>query len=117
MSQQWSAGNEREVPVENLDFSQFHALDHWPWTRWCREQPYGGGWHHVKSTWQWRRRDQWFGWWFKITQCTFGKHEEMFWRSPKGAWVGCRYCNWSRPPSEKELEDHPPIRFRKPGDI
>jgi len=101
--------------VKHLDFSQFHALDHWPFTAYCRDQ-YGGGRHHLHLAWEYRRRDQLLGWWFMLTGCWLrGKHREQVWRSGDKAGVRCSYCSWTRTPSEAELERFPRHVFN-PGD-
>jgi hypothetical protein len=52
-----------------LDFSQFHALDHFPGTRYCRTLP--GGWrNHIVLDWNFRRKADLMRW----TSCKVGQH-------------------------------------------
>lgn len=91
-------------PVDKIrwDFSQFHPLDHWPLTRRCRAH-YGGARRHLYLAWIMGRRDQWFGWWFRLAGCRLkGKHAEVLWHSGKRCGVGCLYCDWTRLPTELE---------------
>lgn len=48
---------DREPNIKKLDFSQFHPLDHMPFTSECRGY-YGGGKGHFLLLWEyrWRRR-------------------------------------------------------------
>ena len=71
-----------------LDFSQFHPLDHWPGTRDCRSL-YGGTRNHLKMTWDYRRKPELMAYTF----CLVGWHRwRGVWRRregeqlSKGAW-------------------------------
>lgn len=89
--------------IRKLDFSQFHALDHWPWQ--CRRRSqewaatssdgkgmYGGAWVHLKYAWQYRRRDEVVGW-LRKPLCRRGRHAWIEWRDRLGTkGESCRYC-------------------------
>lgn len=52
-----------------LDFSQFHPLDHFPGSWYCRSLP-GGTRNHLVMDWQYRRKNQLRA----HTLCKFGWH-------------------------------------------
>src|SRR3954462_6878425 len=97
--------------ISNLDFSKFHALDHWPFTPYCYEQPYGGGWYHMLLAWQYRRRDQLVGVFYRLLACPFGRHDMRTWwpADDRPAYAKCEFCRLQRPPTEEELNDRPPF--------
>lgn len=99
-----------------LDFSQWHPLDHWPGTRRCR-QHYGGWRHHLKIAWDYRRRDQVYGWFARWTTCLLDRHKWSVWRrvrepgpriipretgAPGDYTAMCRYCHRTRTATEDE---------------
>jgi hypothetical protein len=55
-----------------LDFSEFHPLDHWPGSSYCRELP-GGVRNHLDLAWQYR----WSRRLAEQTKCRFGRHDPM----------------------------------------
>lgn len=61
-----------------LDFSQFHPLDHFPGTRRCRSLP-GGTRNHLALDWQYRRMHALRA----VTLCKVGRH----------SWVGGWVCS------------------------
>jgi hypothetical protein len=79
-----------------LDFSEFHPLDHWPFTAYCRSRP-GGTRRHLKYTWEFRRRDQLLAPWHWL-RCRTGRHQfvEGWHRadvdSPWERHVECAWC-------------------------
>lgn len=100
-----------------LDFSQYHPLDHWPWSPRCHTF-YGGGRHHLIIAWQYRRRDEVIGVFARWTTCFIGHHKWQVWRrgrGPIGAALGsrmigkpgdyiaaCAYCHKTRTATEDE---------------
>lgn len=74
-----------------LDFSQFHPLDHWPGSAYCRSLP-GGTRNHLKMTWSYRRRPMLASW----TLCRIGRHRIITARrrdSVADEWVSFQTCN------------------------
>ena len=55
-----------------LDFSRFHATDHWPGTRYCRSQ-YGGVRIHLSYWWAYRGRS----YLNTFTRCLVGHHHQV----------------------------------------
>jgi hypothetical protein len=109
----WSPGE--EPIIKTVDFSQFHMLDHWPFTKRCRTF-YGGGRRHLWMAWHFRRREQVLRPFWRVFMCLFGRHHEVLWQGTRAdgsttASVGCLACKFSRPPSEYELERYPRLRF------
>jgi hypothetical protein len=86
------------TPVGKLDFSQFHPLDHWPGSAYCRGL-YGGTWNHLKMAWEYR----WSGWLAGATLCRVGRHDvTTVWRRrrPSDEWTSlrvCRNCDYQPP--------------------
>lgn len=101
--------------MPEFDFSMYHPLDHWPFTARCREH-YGGGRHHLRIAWAFRRRDQVYGWGLRWTTCLIGRHRWDVWRrgggglprtggplgQPSDYRAHCRYCPASRTATEDE---------------
>lgn len=101
----------------NLDFSQWHPLDHWPGTRRCR-QHYGGWRRHLHVAWMMGRRDQVVGWFARPTTCVVGRHSWNVFRfvrepgllrtlttklgAPDDYTAVCRYCHRRRTATEEE---------------
>jgi hypothetical protein len=60
--------------IRELDFSEFHPLDHTPGSRYCRELP-GGTRNHLSLAWQ-------FKWSMNLaaaTRCRIGRHHKSEW--------------------------------------
>lgn len=96
-----------------LDFSQYHPLDHWPYTARCRAHyPHGwrSGWHHLTSTWTYRRRDQALTPLYRLLLCPLGRHKVQVWYARSTVDAGwkvmprCYYCTYTRLPSESEID-------------
>jgi hypothetical protein len=109
----WDPG-EHEL-VKRIDMSQFHMLDHWPFTKECRSF-YGGGLRHLWLAWHFQRRQQVLRPVWRLFCCPWGRHHEELRRftnreGKEHAEVGCVACGRLRLPSESELEKNPPIRF------
>jgi len=63
-----------------LDFSEFHPLDHWPWSRRCLSLPGGAG-RHLRLTWEYRRGPELRA----RTVCLVGIHRPRpYWRGRGG---------------------------------
>lgn len=104
-----------ELP--ELDFSQYHPLDHWPFSARCRDH-YGGGRHHLRIAWRFRRRDEVVGVFARVSTCVIGRHKWQVWRRsnrPLGEVLGsrvigkpgdymaaCAYCHTTRTATEDE---------------
>lgn len=91
-----------------IDFSEFHPLDHWPGTRYCRSLP-GGTKRHLNYAWHERRKDQILKPWYRIFHCTFGDHKFLIWyhRNKEDKIVitpMCKYCPATRLPSERDID-------------
>lgn len=103
--------------MTKFDFSQFHPLDHWPFTARCREH-YGGGRHHLSIAWDFRRRDEVVGFFARWSTCVLGRHKWRVWKRsqrPIDQVIGsrvmgepgdyravCAYCHRSRTATEDE---------------
>ncbi|HEX4395453.1 MAG TPA: hypothetical protein VH084_28565 [Mycobacterium sp.] len=85
-----------------LDFSQFHPLDHWPGSAYCRGL-YGGTRNHLSMTWSYRRKDQLLA----ATLCKIGRHrwrnvwegrpgERRPWKDRPADFEACRSCGQRR---------------------
>ena len=87
--------------IRNLNFSQFHPLDHWIWERRCRE--FYGGWRiHLKYGWdfKWRARLH------EETLCRLGFHKfkpGFHHRASGKHWTACVYC-WKHLPGSEYYE-------------
>jgi hypothetical protein len=87
-----------------LDFSQFHPLDHFPGTRRCRSLP-GGTLNHLVMDWQYRRQDQLRA----LTLCKIGRHgyggvwqvrddeDRKNWRDREPDFEVCQSCGKDKP--------------------
>lgn len=80
--------------VKRVDFVRYHGLDHWPFTPSCRQMPYGGGFHHLKLAWDYRRRDQVFKFWHH-RRCRRGIHKDVLYSVGHHPGKKCEHC--SRP--------------------
>lgn len=87
-----------------LDFSQWHPLDHRPGGARCRG--FHGGWrHHLILAWQFQRREQVLAPLYRLILCPLGRHDEVVWYLPDGqVRPACRYCAWTRLPSEADID-------------
>lgn len=81
--------------ASKIDFSQWHPLDHWPFTSRCRSF-HGGGRHHIKITWEFRRKDD-----LHRPLCKLGRHRYAWiWQRDRidgvmsdwEAVLRCRHC-------------------------
>ncbi len=98
-----------------LDFSQFHPLDHWPGSAYCRSLP-GGTRQHLHLAWVFRRREQVLAPVYKLLLCHIGRHAEQVWyqRQEDGTqkvMPSCRYCSWTRLPSEADVDEGKTMPF------
>jgi hypothetical protein len=77
-----------------LDFSQFHALDHFPGSSYCRTQ-YGSWRQHLKNGWDFKWSDD-VQRPFRRLLCKIGKHDvRVFYnRRPVGGWEEGACCWW-----------------------
>jgi hypothetical protein len=85
------------IDADKLDFSEFHPLDHWPGSAYCRSLP-GGTRNHLDMAWHYK----WRGILAAETLCRIGRHEmTTVWRrdraliDPTGEWTSwraCRHC-------------------------
>lgn len=96
-----------------LDFSQFHPLDHWPGSPYCRSL-YGGVRNHLSMTWRYRRREQALWPFHRLLRCPFGRHDWQVWyrhvdAQRRSVRPVCRYCPATRLPSEAELDGRTPF--------
>lgn len=92
-----------------LNFSEFHPLDHWPGTGYCRSLP-GGTRNHLWMAWHFHRREQVVSPAYKLLLCHIGRHSEQVWyrHMPDGTmriWPTCRYCAWTRLPNEHDIDE------------
>lgn len=96
------------MPSIKLDFSEFHPIDHWPGSRYCRSLP-GGTRRHLACAWdiKWRERVQAPLYWTLL--CRIGRHKVQVWYSacPRAVMPVCAFCDYTRLPSERELDDWP----------
>lgn len=80
-----------------LDFSEYHPLDHYPATRYCRLLP-GGTRRHLEYMWDFKwRRDL-----HRAFVCPWGRHKyTKHWsRNRSGEtreWRACTYCSKTEP--------------------
>ena len=106
----------KSPPSPTFDWSQFHPLDHHPWQRRCwsrKTQPSytvpfkGGPWRHLMMMWEFRWRGKTMGSWYRLVNCSRGKHEEHVYKTPSGYSVRCNWCSWWRAATEEERNDFP----------
>jgi hypothetical protein len=74
--------------IRELDFSEFHPLDHLPGSARCRELP-GGIRNHLAMAWEykWRREVA------VQTLCRIGRHHECnAWQRSRGEFRSCWNC-------------------------
>lgn len=91
--------------VKRLDFSQFHPLDHWPFEHRCG-QFYGGGFHHLKIAWQYRRKEQLIHWiWKTLRLCRpLGHQWVVFHQRDRGFFATCFPCGARREATSEEVK-------------
>lgn len=77
------------MEIRELDFSMFHPLDHWPFTRECASH-YGGWRQHLHLAWEYRWKQEICSW----TLCKIGKHKPSKWTRPSTGetGIGCWNC-------------------------
>lgn len=83
------------MEIKGLDFSQYHDLGHWPFTRYCRGQ-YGGWRNHLSLLWEYRCKPTLA---IRIS-CRVGRHKWTTW-SKTGSdetWQACLHCSKPRSP-------------------
>ncbi len=85
--------------------ARVHFLDHWPFTRRCRSEPYGGGWFHLGLTWSARRKEVVFRLLYKIL-CQRGRHSYSLCMVGHVAWKECHRCKAPGTLTPEELEVH-----------
>lgn len=82
-----------EPPViRELDFSEFHPLDHWPGTSDCRSLP-GGARRHLALGWEYK----WPSQAARATLCRVGWHKWVHGWSHDQPCMLCRHC-WTTKP-------------------
>lgn len=89
-----------------LDFSEFHPLDHWPGGAYCRSLP-GGTRNHLALTWRFRRKQQLIQPFHRVFRCWWGKHQWALWQTAGANPIvtpQCVYCPATRLPSEQEID-------------
>lgn len=100
------------MTFKHLDFSEYHPLDHGPWSRRCRALP-GGIRRHLTLAWEYRWRDRIRWPWQRLIMCPLGRHDtRVWWRLNDGnpvARVRCEFCPLSREATPAELADQPPF--------
>ena len=100
-----------------LDFSEFHPLDHWPFSQRCKEF-YGGGFHHLSIAWHYHRKEQ-IGYYLKRPfykiLCKFGKHDTKCWHisSINRYQIMCRFCDFKRGARDDEIFPIPDFKSMK----
>lgn len=104
--------------IERFDFSQYHGLDHWPFSPRCHNMPTGGGLYHLRLAWQQRRRGQ--AWrWFYLWRCRhFDKHVDVLYSVGHNPGKECWYCKrlTSLTAADREqLKRNWPRSLRLPG--
>lgn len=78
------------IDPDKLDFSGFHALDHFPFTAYCRDLP-GGARNHLSMWWDFVGRSRLR----EVTTCRLGWHDPgTYWRMGErpSRWQGCVWC-------------------------
>lgn len=104
--------------VKRIDFVQYHGLDHWPFTRDCRQMPYGGGFYHLKLAWDYRRRDQVLKFWHH-RRCRRGIHEYILYSVGHHPGKKCIYCSHPGILTRQEIQEMQaswPTYINAPGD-
>lgn len=94
------------MQIEEIDFSGFHPLDHWPGTRQCSSLP-GGTWNHLKLTWTFRRHDQLLKPFRRMLGCPFGRHHMIVWYTQDTVLPECSVCGFERVATEEEVLRRP----------
>lgn len=81
-----------DIRFRELDFSQFHPLDHWPGSARCRSL-YGGWRNHLRMAWDYK----WSGDLRSHTLCRIGRHRwGRTWTRSRGEFRSCNDC-WREP--------------------
>lgn len=108
-----------KLEFRELDFSQFHPLDHWPSSPRCWGL-YGSPWNHIVMTWQFRRREQVVGFFRRlIGSCRRGRHAYRIWytQAADRYTAQCVYCSNQRPATQAETDGfRHPAGFRRRDD-
>lgn len=93
-----------------LDFSQFHPLDHHPWEKRCRKF-YGGWQRHLYLEWTYRTGPE-LG--YRIRQpvyfvlCQLDHHDWLTHSTGRGEyWTKCAHCQAERETGEDEKFSSP----------
>lgn len=95
-------GDDRNQIRGQLDFTQFHPLDHWVGTRLCRSY-HGGAIQHLRLKWwyQWSEPLLWLP--HRMFMCPFGRHEILIGgRETYSAY--CQFCRFERPATVEESD-------------
>lgn len=81
--------------IKHLSFDEFHALDHWPGSAYCRTQ-YGSWRMHLKYGWEFKWHDD-VQRPFRKLLCKIGKHDVRPFNSrptPNDEWEEHACCWW-----------------------
>jgi hypothetical protein len=79
-----------------------HVLDHRPFSRECRHSNDGGGWLHLKLTWEYRRRAQVLRWPRRFL-CRWGWHKPNLFLTGHMINKDCLRCRLPLPLNAEEL--------------
>jgi hypothetical protein len=104
--------------IKHLDFSGYHGLDHWPFTKSCRGMPKGGGFYHLKLAWDFRRRDQIFRWFYLLRCRWLDRHVDVLYSVGHNPGKECHYCKRHgtlTPADIEEMKKNWPMILRFPG--
>lgn len=99
------------IEISEIDFSQFHPLDHWPGSPYCRSLP-GGFKNHMELYVDLKLAEDFR--WIRWPLCLIGKHKFFVWYStPKVELLErpklvvrptCSCCGKTREPTEEEIK-------------
>lgn len=84
---------------------EVHVLDHWPFSRECRQDNDGGGWLHLRLSWEYRRRAQVMCW-PKQLLCRWGRHKPRLHATGHMIGKSCLRCKLPLPLNVRELRTY-----------